>query len=210
MKKVFISAIFLVVLGVVLIGCQGKDDTANTKPMNFIINSPEQLAAPQAGDSVAIIETDFGTVKFKLFRELAPETAKNFIELTKTNFYDKLTFHRIINNFMIQGGDPNGNGSGGYSYKGPGTLLRDEINEKLTHIRGAVSMANAGKNTSGSQFFIVQRAEGVEELNGGYSVFGQVYEGMDVVDAIAKVQTGAKDRPMSPVVMKKVTIEVVK
>ena len=111
---------------------------------------------------------------------------------------------------MIQGGDPLGTGTGGETYKGPGTKLKDEFSDKLTHLRGAVSMANAGPNTGSSQFFIVQRRNGVAQLDPLHAIFGQVIEGMDVVDLIARASVDEDDRPLSEVKMEKVTIEEVK
>ena len=152
--------------------------------------------------------TNYGVVKIKLFPELVPETVKNFTELAKKGFYDGLIFHRVINDFMIQGGDPLGNGAGGESYKGPGTNIPDEFNQELTHLRGALSTANAGPNTGSSQFFIVQAEGGTHYLDGRHAVFGQVYEGMEVVDEIAGVKTGAGDVPLEKVVMEKVEIKI--
>ncbi len=162
---------------------------------------------PESGDTIATLTTNKGTINILLFTEEAPETTKNFIELAKQGKYDDTIFHRVIDNFMIQGGDfENRNGTGGYSYKGPGTYLQDEFGEGLTHVRGAVSMANAGPNTGGSQFFIVNAAEGTAWLNGAHAIFGFVYEGMDIVDAIAKVNKSSMDRPNEDMVIEKVEI----
>jgi len=166
---------------------------------------------PEKGDTVATLTTNMGEIKILLYTKDVPETAKNFVELAKAKKYDGTIFHRVISNFMIQGGDfENRNGTGGYTYKGKGTHLKDEINAGLSHVRGAVSMANAGPNTSGSQFFIVQNPEGATYLDGGYSLFGYAYEGMDVVDKIAAVKKNSMDKPLEDVTLETVEIEVVK
>jgi cyclophilin family peptidyl-prolyl cis-trans isomerase len=166
-----------------------------------------QTQGPKTGDTIATLETDQGTIKFKLFTEQAPETTKNFIELAKSGKYDGVPFHRVIPDFMIQTGDfTNKNGTGGYSYKGPDTMIDDEFSPGLVNLKGTVSMANAGPNTNGSQFFIVTAAQGTPWLNGKHTVFGQVFEGQDVADKISMVQTGLRDAPLTPVTIKKVTI----
>ncbi len=177
-----------------------------TKNQNF-----NQLAPPKKGDTIAILDTDDGTIKFKLFTNKVPEITKNFIELAKTNKYTNVPFHRIIKDFMIQTGDFEfGNGTGGYSYKGPGTKLNDEINPDLKHYQYTVSMANSGPNTNGSQFFIVSAKNGAHWLDGSYSIFGQVYEGMSVVDKIEQVKTDSNNKPLTPIKLKKVTIAIYK
>jgi len=127
----------------------------------------------------AILETAKGTIKFELKETEAPLTTKNFIDLAQKGFYNGLTFHRVIRDFMIQGGCPKGDGTGG-----PGYSIRDEFHPKLKHTKGAVSMANAGPNTGGSQFFITEAPQ--PHLDGKHSVFGQVIEGQNVVESIKK------------------------
>lgn len=147
------------------------------------------------------IETNHGTITAEMFADAAPKTAGNFIELAKKGFYDGVIFHRVIEGFMIQGGDPDGTGRGG-----PGYQIPDEFGEGLAHTgAGMFSMANAGPNTGGSQFFITLAA--TPWLDGKHAIFGQVTDGMDVVETIGKVQTGAQDRPVEPVVMEKVTVQ---
>lgn len=135
---------------------------------------------------------------------------KNFEELAKAGKYDGVPFHRVIKDFMIQSGDfTNKNGTGGYSYKGPGTKLPDEIVPSLKHQYGTVSMANAGQDTNGSQFFIVTAQNNASFLDGGYTIFGQVYEGMDVAEKIADLyipSSGSTGTPSQIVNMKKVTV----
>ena len=127
----------------------------------------------------AILETTKGTIKFELYETEAPITTKNFIDLAQKGFYNGLTFHRVIRGFMIQGGCPKGDGTGG-----PGYTIRDEFHPKLKHTKGAVSMANAGPNTGGSQFFITEAPQ--PHLDGKHSVFGQVRDGQNVVESIKK------------------------
>lgn len=168
----------------------------------------DQTDLPVKGEKIAILTTNFGEIKIRLFSNKAPETVKNFIELTNQGKYENVTFHRIVPGFVIQGGDfEKGNGTGGYSYKGPGTEIDNEIDPELSHIQGAVSMANAGPNTNGSQFFIVLPETRATFLDGDYSIFGQVYEGMKVVDAIAAVQTDDNDMPLEKVMIEKVEIK---
>ena len=177
----------------------------------------------------AVIETNFGTIKIQLFAKQAPKTVENFVGLAKKGYYDEVIFHRVIADFMIQGGDPTGTGMGGQSLWGE--AFEDEFSNELFNLRGALSMANAGPNTNGSQFFIVQNknmstqmlsqmkaASYPEEIisayaNGGtpwldhrHTVFGQVIEGMDVVDQIAQTKT-ISDRPVEGVVIKTIQIQ---
>ncbi len=142
--------------------------------------------------SAATMQTSEGDIKIELFDDDAPETVANFRKLAEDGFYDGLTFHRVIPDFMIQGGCPNGTGTGG-----PGYTFDDEFNDHKV-VRGALAMANAGPNTNGSQFFIVT-ADSCPHLDGKHTVFGQVTDGMDVVDAISAVATDQRDSPLEPV-----------
>lgn len=182
-----------------------------TDQLNKLKNYPNNLTmktAPVSGDTIATIQTNFGDIHMLLYTKEAPETSKNFIELSKQGKYDNTIFHRVIDCFMIQGGDfENRNGTGGYTYKGPGTELKDEFGPGLENVRGAVSMANAGPDTGGSQFFVVQADYGTPWLDGKHAVFGFVYDGMDVVDKIAKVDADNNDKPIKDVVVTKVTVE---
>jgi cyclophilin family peptidyl-prolyl cis-trans isomerase len=149
---------------------------------------------------MAILETTSGTIKLELFAEQTPMTVQNFIKLSKSGFYNGLIFHRVIDGFMIQGGCPRGDGSGG-----PGYTIKDEFVATLKHnVPGVLSMANAGPNTGGSQFFITLAP--TPWLDGKHTVFGKVVEGMDVVRTIGKSQTDASDRPVKEVRMKSVQI----
>ncbi|MDP7115969.1 MAG: peptidylprolyl isomerase [Candidatus Woesearchaeota archaeon] len=148
----------------------------------------------------AIIQTNLGTMDIELFEDKAPITTKNFIDLSEKGFYDGLIFHRVIKGFMIQGGDPKGDGTGG-----PGYDIKDEFGEGLKHDgKGVLSMANAGPNTGGSQFFITLAA--TSWLDGKHAVFGKVVDGMDVVDKIGAVET-SNDKPLQDVKMEKVEIK---
>jgi cyclophilin family peptidyl-prolyl cis-trans isomerase len=150
------------------------------------------------------IETNYGKIVFETYNNDAPNTVNNFITLARNGFYDGLIFHRVINGFMIQGGDPNGNGSGGPGYQFPDELNPKTASYQAGYKRGVVAMANAGPNTNGSQFFIMHKDY---PLPNNYTIFGKVVSGMEVVDKIASVQTGANDKPLTPVTMSKVTAE---
>lgn len=192
-----------------------------------------QLGLPVSGETIATMKTNMGDIKIRLFAEFAPKTVENFTTHAKNGYYDGLIFHRVIKDFMIQGGDPQGTGCGGESIWGK--PFEDEFCVDLHNLRGALSMANAGPCTNGSQFFIVQAQEvdpglisqmemlgdrgfpaetvenykavgGTPWLDFKHTVFGQVYEGMDVVDAIANVKTGRGDKPAEDVVIN--TIEI--
>ena len=150
-------------------------------------------------NSTAEIQTSMGTIELELFDDDAPETVANFAKLAGDGFYDGLIFHRVIRDFMIQAGCPEGTGRGG-----PGYRFDDEINEHRI-VKGTLAMANAGPNTNGSQFFIVT-AQATPWLDGKHTAFGQVTSGMDTVYAIEGSQTGAGDRPVTDVVMEKVVV----
>jgi cyclophilin family peptidyl-prolyl cis-trans isomerase len=149
--------------------------------------------------STATIHTNHGPIELELHDGDAPKTVENFRKLAADGFYDGVIFHRVIPDFMIQGGDPTGTGTGG-----PGYQFEDEFNDHPV-ARGALAMANAGPNTNGSQFFIVT-ADACPWLDGKHTVFGRVTNGMDVVDAISQVRTGAGDRPSEDVVIERVDL----
>ncbi len=187
-----------------------------------------QLEAVKSGDTVAVMHTNMGDIEIKLFPEQAPKTVENFTTHAKNDYYNGIIFHRVIKDFMIQGGDPTGTGMGGESIWG--RSFQDEFTPELHNLRGALCMANAGPNTNGSQFFIVQASDvpanmleqmkdladngfppeiteayaklgGTPWLDFRHTVFGQVINGMDVVDAIANVEVGAADKPVNDVVI---------
>jgi peptidyl-prolyl cis-trans isomerase B (cyclophilin B) len=149
--------------------------------------------------SNATMHTNHGAIEVELFDDAAPKTVDNFVKLAGDGFYDGVTFHRVIPDFMIQGGDPTGTGMGG-----PGYTFEDEFNDHKVE-RGALAMANAGPNTNGSQFFVVT-AEATPWLDGKHTVFGRVTDGMDVVDWISQVDTDANDKPREAVVIERVEL----
>ena len=211
-----------------------------------------QLDQPEKGEEIAVIHTSMGDIKVKFFPDEAPKAVENFKTLAKDGYYDGITFHRVINDFMIQGGDPTGTGTGGESIYGG--AFEDEFSPNLYNFRGALSMANSGMNTNGSQFFIVQKPGiqdgyweyidslveefgdsqvlfdnqsnrlvkvnysdearelynengGTPHLDYGHTVFGQVFEGMDVVDAIASVAVDENDKPADDVIITSISFE---
>ena len=194
-----------------------------------------QLEAVKSGDTVAVMHTSMGDITIKLFPKQAPKTVENFTTHAKNGYYNGLIFHRVIKDFMIQGGDPTGTGMGGESIWG--SSFEDEFTPELHNLRGALSMANAGPNTNGSQFFIVQansvpsnmlsQMEDLEQafpkeivdayssmggtpwLDFRHSVFGQVTEGLEVVDAIAGVKTVGADKPEEDVVINSIEINII-
>jgi len=149
--------------------------------------------------SIATLHTNAGPITIEFFDDDAPKTVANFRKLAEDGFYDGLSFHRVIPDFMIQGGCPEGTGTGG-----PGYTFEDEFNRNKV-VRGALAMANAGPNTNGSQFFIVT-TEAAEWLDGKHTVFGRVSDGMDAVDAIERTPTGAGDRPVEPQLIERIEL----
>lgn len=193
-KKIICLAAVLMLQLLVVTGCSSNNSTPQAAPENT-------MKQPAAGNSIAKFETSKGDFKVELFQDKAPVTSQNFINLVNKGFYNQLIFHRVIDGFMIQGGDPDGNGRGG-----PGYRIKDEFHPDLRHnAPGILSMANAGPNTGGSQFFITLVP--TPHLDNKHAVFGRVVEGMDVVKAIGKVKTDGVDRPVEPVVIKRIIIE---
>lgn len=185
-----------------------------------------------SGFPTVTLHTNYGDVKVALFEEHAPKTVRNFIELSQKGYYNGVTFHRVIQDFMIQGGDPTGTGAGGESIYGE--KFDDEFSKELFHFRGTLSMANAGPNTNGSQFFIVTATKVIKRMlrdlrrmsidekvvkayasQGGtpwldqrHTVFGHVVEGMDIVETIEKLETDFEDRPKETAVIESVTVHI--
>lgn len=158
-------------------------------------------AEAAAKRQTAVFETSMGTFKIELYNDLAPNTVKNFTDLIKKKYYDGIIFHRVIDEFMIQGGCPQGTGMGG-----PGYSIKDEFGKGLKHDKpGKLSMANSGPNSGGSQFFITLAP--CSWLDGKHAIFGHVSEGMDVVEKIGKVPTDSMDRPLKKVVIEKLTVK---
>jgi peptidyl-prolyl cis-trans isomerase B (cyclophilin B) len=182
-----VSAVTVVLMVAALIGCgeQEKPYTGSALPY-----TPEP-AKPKEGNPIIALDTTAGEVQLELFEDDAPNTVNNFVQLVEKKFYDGLSFHRIIKNFMIQGGDPKGDGTGGPGYK-----FRDETKGNPNkNVQYALSMANSGANTNGSQFFIITNPEGTPHLDGRHTVFGKVIKGQDVVDKLGTSPTGANDKP---------------
>ncbi len=193
---------------ILALGC--KDSNSNGKETSETTNEGTTMADSTGQFSTdssytAVIETNMGTIEAQLFAKATPKTVENFVELARKGYYNGVIFHRVIDNFMIQGGDPTGTGGGGESIWGES--FDDEIVDTLKFNEpGLLAMANAGPGTNGSQFFITTVA--TDWLNGHHTIFGKVTKGMDVVNKIGKVKTSKPyDRPVNDVVMQKVTIE---
>lgn len=235
MKLLTITALMML-----LAACGANEETAEPKeqaseeqPAAETVSEPKEIEgypqlSTEVADNEALVEmtTSMGTIQIKLFPDAAPKAVENFLTHAEEGYYDGLIFHRVIEDFMLQGGDPTGTGGGGESIYGE--PFEDEFSENLYNFRGALSMANAGPGTNGSQFFIVQAKEAPAEslpaelpeevraayaemggtpwLDGKHTVFGQVVEGMDVVDAIAAVEKGQQDKPVEDVTIETVQI----
>lgn len=226
MKNIVFSFIIIVllVLGGYFLFVGDKSETVDLPVIQQVATSTEVVGAvattseiininepaPAKGSSVAkksnmiTLETNYGKIVFETYNSDAPKTVENFVTLANKGFYNGLTFHRVIKGFMIQGGDPNGTGTGGPGYKFDDELNPNTASYKAGYKKGVVAMANAGPNTNGSQFFIMTADY---PLPNAYTIFGKVVSGQDVVDTIANVQTGANDKPATAVVMKKVTVD---
>lgn len=217
----------------------GSEENTEKKEITEV-GDLEQLKMPVKGEEIVVMTTNKGVIKFRLFPQVAPKAVENFKTHVKNGYYNGITFHRVIENFMIQGGDPSGTGREGESIWG--SPFEDEFDLYFRNFRGALSMANAGRNTNGSQFFIVQgsgqermidkeliaqmrqageasgypaeicdayeKMGGAHWLDGKHTVFGQVVEGMDVVDAIAAVEKDAGDKPVENVVIEKAEVVI--
>ncbi|MDA3965634.1 peptidylprolyl isomerase [Enterococcus thailandicus] len=238
-KKKLMLTLGLAAALLVVAGCSTNQTTTSSTKASTAESTTESsvdlnaLELPQLTNEVAenesLVEmtTSEGTIKIKLFPELAPKAVENFMTHAKDGYYDGLTFHRVIKDFMIQGGDPKGDGTGGESIWGEG--FETEVSNQLYNIRGALSMARSqDPNSNGSQFFIVQNSDDVHDgllkedypraiidayknggypsLDGQYTVFGQVIEGMDVVDKIAQVETDSNDKPTADVKIESIKV----
>ena len=254
MKK-YAALVFAAALMLFAAGCSTKEEAGNITDKTEQTDTILQAQLPKDGDEIAVVTTSLGVIKLQLYPEEAPKAVENFKALIEKGYYDGITFHRVIDGFMIQGGDPTGTGRGGESAAGED--FEDEISPDLHFYRGALAMANKGPNTNGSQFFIVQNKnvaeEGVKTVReardgdekigitigedfynlqqlfpdpvldyytkeGGtieleyifgkpYTIFGQVFEGMDVVDKIATVEVNAEDsKPLEDVMIEKVEL----
>lgn len=260
MKKRTLALALAAVMAFGIAGCgngtEAENNTENTAT-NVDTKTILQAQAPAEGEEIAVITTSKGVVKMRFFPEEAPKAVENFKTLAKDGYYDGITFHRVIEDFMVQGGDPEGTGMGGESCWGED--FETEVSEKLHFYRGAVAMANAGPDTNGSQFFIVQQKTVMEDalkaiedaissneeevgvtltdgnyytlsqlypeevmnyyreaggsahleyvFGNGYSIFGQVFEGLETVDAIAAVETDGSDKPVEDIIIESITFE---
>lgn len=228
MKKSLWS-LMLLASAVVLAACGSsgeQQETSGTEPApTEEVQGYPQLEPGITDETVVELNTSEGTIRIRLFPEIAPKAVENFLGHAESGYYEGVIFHRVIEDFMLQTGDPTGTGGGGESIYGE--PFEDEFSDQLFNFRGALSMANAGPGTNGSQFFIVQAAEieegsasdypeeitaayeemgGTPWLDGMHTVFGQVDEGMDVVDKIAAVEKGANDKPLEDIVIESIEI----
>lgn len=229
-KIVYRGVVLLLIVLIVglLFGCQSKTATESaTEAVTEATEAPKETQATEEGSSqgseqgvipspltaaptdlpIATLEmADGQVIRIALYPQYAPNTVNNFIELSEAGFYDGLIFHRIINGFMIQGGDPQGTGSGGPGYGIPGEFMNNGFDNPMQHYPGVLSMARAqNPDSAGSQFFICQGETSF--LDGDYAAFGLVFEGQAVVDALAAVPTDGGDRPIEDVVIKRIVID---
>jgi peptidyl-prolyl cis-trans isomerase B (cyclophilin B) len=192
-KKGFLASLLAGTLA--LVGCSSNkaiDDEVRTPPKELPV--------------ATIVFKDFGTVEAELYPHIAPNTVDNFISLANSGFYDGLTFHRIIKDFMIQGGDPDGTGTGGPGYSIKGEFTKNKFKNDLSHTEGILSMARSqNKDSAGSQFFIITKDS--PHLDGQYAAFGKVISGMDVVHKIENVETGNNDAPVEKVIVESIKVD---
>ncbi len=197
MKNIVLTLVF----AFAFIGCQSSDTVKERTEEQT--KSIEETHMPESM-TVAVINTNMGTIEIELFADKTPKTVENFVGLANKGFYDGIIFHRVIADFMLQGGDPTGTGRGGSSLWGG--KFEDEFVSELRHdTPGILSMANTGPNTNGSQFFITLVP--TSWLDGKHTIFGKVINGMNVVEDIGKVKTGPGDKPVEDVIMINVKIE---
>jgi len=193
-KKIFLSMFLILLLS--LVGCSNKKTSENE----------ETRTPPKELPVATIVVKDYGTIEAELYPHIAPNTVNNFISLANEGFYNGLTFHRVIKDFMIQGGDPNGNGTGGPGYAIKGEFSNNNFKNDLKHTEGVLSMARSqNKNSAGSQFFIVTKDQ--PGLDGEYATFGKVISGMDIVHKIEDVQTDANDKPIKNIVIESIKVD---
>ena len=192
-KKRFLASLLIGTLA--LVGCSSKS-TVNDE----VRTPPKELPI------ATIVVKDFGIIEAELYPHIAPNTVNNFISLANSGFYDGLTFHRVIRDFMIQGGDPEGNGTGGPGYSIAGEFTKNGFKNDLAHTEGVLSMARSqNKDSAGSQFFIVTKD--APHLDGQYASFGKVIKGMDVVHKIENVETDSNDKPVKSVVIESIKVD---
>lgn len=194
MRKKIILALCLV-MSLCLVACSNKTN-----------KNEETRTPPKELPIATIVVKNYGTIEAELYPHIAPNTVNNFIYLANSGFYDGLTFHRVIKDFMIQGGDPNGNGTGGPGYSIKGEFSNNNFKNNLKHTEGVLSMARSqNKNSAGSQFFIVTKDQ--PGLDGDYATFGKVISGMDVVHKIEDAQTDSNDKPLKSVIIESIKVD---
>ena len=200
--------IAVILASLMLVFCLASCGAPKYEDLNMsTINSLDGVTeSEEETDYVMLKIKDHGTIVIRLFPEVAPETVKNFKKLVSEKFYDGLIFHRVIETFMIQGGDPEGTGYGGSPEKIFGEFESNGFENNLPHIRGVISMARNGydMNSASSQFFICHKSEKCANLNGDYASFGYVVYGIEVVDSVAAVETNSKDKPLTDVVIESI------
>ncbi|SHH50072.1 peptidylprolyl isomerase [Clostridium grantii] len=206
MKKKNYFLIMISMILVFMVGC--TDKTSNNSTVNNNDNSSEtplEFNGPKP--IVTIILNDDSQMTLELYPEIAPNTVNNFISLINKKYYDGIIFHRVIEGFMIQGGDPTGTGTGGPGYSIDGEFSSNKFQNDLKHTRGVISMARSGDpNSAGSQFFIMH--EDYPSLDGEYAAFGKLIEGFEVLDRIATVEKDSKDKPIEDIVMKTISVDL--
>jgi len=193
--------LFLMAAVALLGGCATSNQKTVTSPEN--VNTTNLNSSTSQANPMVKITTNLGDITLELFPNDAPKTVENFLTLAQKGFYDGVIFHRVIADFMIQGGDPTGTGMGGPGYKFADELNPNTESYKRGYVRGTLAMANAGPDTNGSQFFIMHKDT---PLPHAYTIFGRVTEGLDVVDKIATSKTDANDKPLSKVTIEKVEV----
>jgi peptidyl-prolyl cis-trans isomerase B (cyclophilin B) len=199
--KKLVSLIMGITFCLSLSACAGSNKNSDSGSSKAVDYSNETNPVAE------ILMSDGSIIKVELYPEAAPNTVNNFIYLANSGFYDGLTFHRIIPGFMIQGGDPKGDGTGGPGYSIAGEFKANGFENNLKHTRGVISMARAQSyDSAGSQFFIM--VSDATSLDGQYAAFGKVTEGMEIVDKIVSAERGSNDKPVEPIVMSKITIDL--
>ena len=202
MKKLLI---FALALTLILAGCAAKEEATTAATEAVPADAVDATTVEKMNATITI--KDMGNIKLELYPSKAPQTVSNFTTLAREGFYDGLIFHRVIEGFMIQGGDPDGTGTGGPGYAIKGEFAENGFENDIKHERGVISMARKSKpmDSAGSQFFIMH--QDASHLDGLYAAFGKVTSGMDIVDKIAMTQTNASDKPTTDVVIEKITID---
>lgn len=208
-KFIKIISVLLIMTSVFLVGCGTATNKENSNIDTIEKENNEEQAESKSNDTLPIATITlqgYGDIKAELYPEIAPNTVNNFISLANSGFYNNLKFHRIIKGFMIQGGDPEGNGTGGPGYSIEGEFTSNGFANSLKHTKGVLSMARAqDPNSAGSQFFIM--TGDAQHLDGDYAAFGKVISGLNVVEEIEKVKTGTNDVPKEDVVIKSINID---